>query len=117
VTFRSARGPSHAGFALIGLLAMLAIVAMGLSVMVVFANRVLDEDRTDAVTDELEQVYRAIVGNQRDIFGYIGELGTYPSSLYDLAVNPGNAGWRGPYLRDPRVGGNMLLDPWGQPYE
>jgi hypothetical protein len=113
----TSRRRSSAGFALVGLLAMLAIVAMGLSVMVAFANRVLDEDRTGVVTDELEEVYRAVVGNQRDVFGYIGELGTYPNSLYDLAVNPGNSGWRGPYLRDPRVGNNMLLDPWGQPYE
>lgn len=105
------------GFALFGLLALLAIVAMGLSVMVVFANRVLDEDRVDVVTDELQEIYRAVVGDQRDTFGYIGEVGTYPASLIDLTVNPGNAGWRGPYLRDPRVGNNMLLDPWGQPYE
>ena len=105
------------GFALVGLLVMLAIVAMGLSVMVVFADRVMDADREATVADELEEIYRAVVGNQRDTFGYIGEVGIYPTSLYDLVVNPGNSGWRGPYLRDPRVADNMLRDPWGQPFE
>lgn len=114
---RRDRVGSSAGFALFGLLAFLAVVAMGLTVMVVFADRVLDEERTDDVTAELEEVYRAVVGNQRDAFGYIGEVGTYPDSLYDLIVDAGNSGWRGPYLRDPRVANNMLLDPWGQPYE
>ncbi|MBM3819149.1 MAG: hypothetical protein FJW14_09075 [Acidimicrobiia bacterium] len=108
---------SSRGFALFGVLVVLAVIAMGLSVMVVLADRLLDEDRVAAVTGELEEIYRAVVGNQRDTFGYIGEIGAYPASLHDLVVNPGNAGWRGPYLRDPRVGGGMLLDPWGQPYE
>jgi hypothetical protein len=116
------RGPQHGGrsergFALFGLMVVLAIVAMGVGVMVVFADRVLDTDRADVVAAETEDIYRAIVGDGEERFGYFGDVGAYPASLYDLVVNPGSAGWNGPYLDDASTGNGMLLDPWGQPYE
>jgi hypothetical protein len=108
---------SEQGIALFGLMVALAIVAMGVGVMVVFADRVLDTTRADVVAAETEDIYRAIVGDGEERFGYVGDVGAYPASLYDLVVNPGSPGWNGPYLDDAATGNGMLLDPWGQPYE
>ena len=84
--------------------------------MVVFTDRVFNAARADSVTAELQAVYRAVVGDQ-SASGYVNDVGAYPASLFDLVRDPGAAGWRGPYLRDPRVTDEMLLDPWNQPFE
>ncbi len=96
---------------------MLFTVAITLGTMALLASRVTEFMQADAVTREMDAIYRGIVGDQRDTFGFVGDVGDYPASLVDLVVNPGLAGWAGPYVTDPRVANSVLLDPWNQPYE
>jgi general secretion pathway protein G len=45
---------------------------------------------------------------------YADDVGSNPTpsqGLQALRVNPGEAGWKGPYLRE-----NLPLDPWGRAY-
>jgi general secretion pathway protein G len=45
---------------------------------------------------------------------YEADCGGYPTTaegLKALRVNPGNAGWHGPYLEQ-----DISVDPWGRPY-
>ena len=45
------------------------------------------------------------------------DVGRYPTSaegLRSLIVDPGAAGWSGPYLTDTK---EIPLDPWGRPFQ
>ena len=110
-------GSGAGGFALIGVLALLTVVGLGLTAMVVFTDRVIEAQQADRVTTELQDLYRATVGDQTDTFGFLGDVGDYPASLADLVINPGLAGWSGPYITNARVANDRVSDPWGQPYE
>jgi type II secretory pathway pseudopilin PulG len=105
------------GFSLVAVLVILVTIGIVIGAMVLLASRLRQFTQTDAATSELSAVYRAIAGDQRDSFGFFGDVGAYPDSLLDLVVNPGKAGWSGPYVTDPRVANSTVLDPWGQPYE
>lgn len=70
------------------------------------AFTLLSAERSTAVGNELEAIYRAIAGN--------------PASLVDLLekpTTPGLLGWRGPYLNEPVLNQGLLTDPFGNPYE
>lgn len=64
--------------------------------------------RFDETVAEMEKLSRAIVGDERLItdgvrtdFGFVGDVGSLPSSLDDLVSNPeGNSTWKGPYIRN-----------------
>jgi hypothetical protein len=96
---------------------LLAVVGGAVGTMVLLMSRVVQVQQIDAVTAEEEAIYRGIVGDQKDTFGFLGDVGDYPNSLADLVVDPGLAGWNGPYVLDPRFANGTLLDPWNQPYE
>jgi prepilin-type N-terminal cleavage/methylation domain-containing protein len=84
---------------IIGILASIAIQSLG-----------QDENlrRFDDTAAEMEELARAIVGDERLItdgartdFGYVGDVGSLPSSLDDLVSNPGEySTWKGPYIRN-----------------
>jgi len=42
---------------------------------------------------------------------YEMDVGRYPNALSDLKIDPGVAGWKGPYLK------KSSKDPWGREYE
>jgi len=84
---------------IIGILASVAIQTLGKNEN----NRRFDETMT-----EMEKIARAIAGDERLIsdgvrtdFGYVGDIGSLPSNLDDLVMNPGGyATWHGPYIQN-----------------
>jgi general secretion pathway protein G len=99
----------RAGFTLIEMLVVLAIIGL---IMALVGPRVLNQlssSREKAATLQIQAFSSAL-----DIF-FI-DVGRYPTESEGLGalVSPpaGAAGWKGPYLRT----GNVPTDPWGNPY-
>ena len=112
------------GFTLIEMVIVLAILAVLIGMLAPMAINFLTAERSSALEEELQAIYTAIVGNpQKGVFGYVGDVGAYPSSLLDLIRQPVDsngvalAGWKGPYLQNPRLENSVWLDPTARPYE
>ncbi|MDP2984203.1 MAG: type II secretion system protein GspG [Candidatus Latescibacter sp.] len=76
--------------------------------------------------EEMKSFYKAIMGDpELGTFGYVGDVGSLPSTLEDLVARPSGVssfaaytngvryGWRGPYITTRY---NDFLDGWGTPY-
>src|SRR5262249_23346313 len=52
-------------------------------------------------------------------FGYLGDVGDYPSDLMDLVARPASnpAGWNGPYIRDIPLADGSVMGYYGAPLE
>ncbi len=101
------KNKSKRGFTLTEL--MLVVVIIGILAAVVIPKIAGNGERarrTAAVAD--------INGGIKSALGqYEVDNGSYPKSLQDLIVPPGNAkNWHGPYFETPK----LPLDPWGNPY-
>ena len=95
----------HAGFTLIEILVVMAIISM-LAIMV--APNIFNQ-RAGAMRDgALSQ----IANLEAALDTYRLDVGEYPDSLDGLMTNDsGRASWNGPYLRRA-----VPLDPWGNDY-
>jgi len=115
-----ARERGSPGFTLIEIIVVLAVLAIVAGLLAPMAFRVIQGARSSGAQDELQTLYRAIVGDQKQTFGYYGDVGAYPASLVDLVRPPaGVTGWKGPYLNvspNPAQGG-QITDPFGSPFE
>ena len=107
------------GFSLLEMVVALAVLAAVVSFLAPTLLSTVNAGRSDSTATEMAMIYRAILGDQRTTFGYLGDVGDYPASLADLVVKPASnpAGWNGPYIQNPRFDGGKLVDPYGQPYE
>lgn len=103
------RRPAEAGFSLVEMLVVVAIVGLLIGLVGTGAIRQLQSSRVSAAEAQISQLRSAL-----DIF--LIETGRYPTQdegLTALIANPTNVpGWAGPYLRD----GNLPADPWGGAY-
>lgn len=113
------------GWTLIEVVIVLAILAVVMGMLVPLGLQLLTAERSSAVENEVQVLYRAIVGDPKaGIFGYVGDVGKYPASLLDLVVQPKDKktkkplpGWKGPYFQNPRLENGLHLDPLARPYE
>jgi type II secretory pathway pseudopilin PulG len=115
------------GFSIIEAVAALMILAIMAGLLIPVANSLVDTQRTATAREDLRAIYSAIVGNpNQNTFGYLGDVGDYPSSLMDLVQTPTGAApatcpswscWNGPYLSNARIDSGLLLDVFGAPVE
>lgn len=96
------------GYTLIEMILVVVIIGILASVAIQSLNKTESNRRLDETMAEMEMIARAIVGDDRLIsggvrtdFGYVGDVGSLPSNLDDLVMNPGGyATWKGPYIRN-----------------
>jgi general secretion pathway protein G len=97
----------QAGFSLVELLVVLAIIGMIATMVTPQVLGYLGRARGDTARIQVKNIAQAVEL-------YYLDQGTYPTAQQGLQalVQSTGAGWRGPYLRDARG----LIDPWSQPY-
>ncbi len=100
----------EAGFTLVELLVVLAIIALVAGLAAPQVLRYLGSARTEAATTQIKNIESAL-----ELF-YIDNL-RYPTTDEGLAVlsTPTDelaARWNGPYIKNA----DKLRDPWGKPY-
>ena len=108
------------GFSLLEVVTALFIVGLMTGFLVPLASSMIDANRGLETYVDLARVYEAVVGDPRKgTFGYLGDVGAFPSSLVDLIEKPAGdpPGWNGPYLTDVRVVDGSLFDAFGSPLE
>ena len=105
---RTATGDPEAGFTLLELLVVVAILGLLIGLVAPAALRQLGGARTSIARQSLERI-----GAVLDLYRL--DIGSYPTTqqgLRALVEAPsGTAGWNGPYLK-----GGVPLDPWNRPY-
>ncbi|MEO0088764.1 MAG: prepilin-type N-terminal cleavage/methylation domain-containing protein, partial [candidate division WOR-3 bacterium] len=117
------------GVTLLELLIVMVIIGILASAAVKTWDVTLERQRIEETIKELDEIGRAIVGDERLTymgtridFGFVGDCGMLPKNLIDLVVKPDyvdSALWKGPYLKpafaeNPR---GFLIDAWGDSYK
>ena len=127
-----------AGFTLLELLMVIAILSIVTFVSIGKISDTTDEERFQKTIQQMKEIRNAMIGNpdlktgsHRNSFGYLGDIGQIPSAgqgIGALITNPGfpawalssitriGMGWNGPYLSASDSGVNYLKDAWGTPY-
>lgn len=103
------RAPGEAGFTLIEILVVIAIIALIMSLVGPRVLNYLGESKVKAAKIQIQSF-----GSALDLFNL--DTGRYPSTaegLTALVQSPGTIpAWNGPYLK----GGVLPNDPWGKTY-
>ncbi len=103
------RAAKRAGFTLVELLVVLAILGLLVGIAVPQLFKYFGRAKEDAANVQIETIASGL-----DLF--LLDIGRYPTEeegLRALVAPPPNlAHWDGPYLSRP----TLLIDPWGRPY-
>jgi prepilin-type N-terminal cleavage/methylation domain-containing protein len=130
------RHASSAGFTLIEVIIVIAIMAIVAGAMAPLAVRTIDSGRRDVTIKRQQEVHRAIFGDpSAPGSGFLSDIGRFPTtgdpivpdfaelavqgSLPTYSIQPCGVGmgWRGPYLLDGVDASGRPLDGWGQPMD
>uniref|UniRef100_A0A7C4GGM4 Prepilin-type N-terminal cleavage/methylation domain-containing protein n=1 Tax=candidate division WOR-3 bacterium TaxID=2052148 RepID=A0A7C4GGM4_UNCW3 len=121
------RAAAVRGVTLVELLVVLMILSLILTAAIRTWDVALQRGRFEQTRQKLDRLATAIVGNpdyivagQRADFGYVGDMGSLPVSLADLAVSPPvsppeSSKWQGPYIRAAfaQSPDAYRIDAWG----
>jgi prepilin-type N-terminal cleavage/methylation domain-containing protein len=94
------------GFTLIEIILLIVIMGIMFTVAMKSMQPSIERARETATLEEMDLVAEAIIGNDnliedgiRSDYGYVGDIGSLPSTLDDLITRPaGYLTWNGPYL-------------------
>ncbi|HTY65028.1 MAG TPA: type II secretion system major pseudopilin GspG [Alphaproteobacteria bacterium] len=107
---RAAQTRPEAGFTLVELLVVLAILGLLVAVATPQVLKYLGRAKVDTANIEMKSLSTAL-----DLF--MIDIGRYPNQQEGLTVLVSNTDnlptWHGPYLKSATV----PLDPWGHPYQ
>jgi general secretion pathway protein G len=103
---RSDSRESRAGFTLVEILLVVAILGILAGVAVVSMSGKVAKANTAAARTSITAIRTAI-----DV--YEVDNGVYPAGLQNLVARGSENNWNGPYLRDAR----MAKDPWGNDFQ
>lgn len=114
------------GFSLIELCVIIVIIGILSGVMMQSMTNTIDATRQAQTERELKLIAEAIVGDPqqtingvRSEFGFVGDVGQFPTTLSQLYTNPGNLPtWDGPYLVPATTEDTVSWqqDAWGNSY-
>jgi len=104
-----------AGFSLLEVIVVVAIMAMMAGIAVPVAGVMLRQAKTEETVGRLDTVGEAV-------YAYFQDTLQLPDSFDDLAADSGAAGWSGPYMTpgfiaDQNGVASIDLDGWGRPME
>ena len=110
MTWRRRNERSEAGFTLVELLVVLAILGLLVAIATPQVIKYLGRAKVSTAQIQIDGLKTAL-----DMF--LVDVGRYPTQqegLEALVQNPGTmANWHGPYVKATGV----PVDPWGQPYQ
>ncbi|MBI5867494.1 MAG: prepilin-type N-terminal cleavage/methylation domain-containing protein [candidate division Zixibacteria bacterium] len=114
------------GFTLIEILMTIVVIGILATVALRSLQSGIDQSRIRETQEEMDELVMAIAGNPglyanglRSDFGYVGDVGSVPSTLDNLMTNPGSyATWKGPYMgrRFTQDADGYKRDAWGNLY-
>jgi type II secretory pathway pseudopilin PulG len=117
------------GVTLIEVIIIIGIIAILAGALAPLVYKTTETARYKRAQKELESIYKAVIGNSSDYFGYIGDMGKFPDPITQLYIkstqpnpveNPAGsgifAGWRGPYISPTNSDTTGIKDPWGNYY-
>ena len=115
---------NHNGFTLIEIVTIILVIGVIATVATLRLNESIDTALYEQTKREMDNLAAAIAGNpeinasgSRADFGYVGDIGAYPTSLDDLVANPGGfSTWNGPYIAGDLENNGFKLDGWKVPY-
>jgi type II secretory pathway pseudopilin PulG len=117
---------AESGFSLIEVLILIVVIGIAASTAMQWMAGSIDDVRRAKTEREMEMLADAIVGNpekmsegKRSDFGYVGDVGSFPSNLRALYENPGGySTWDGPYIEPgfTQDSTGFKFDEWGQAY-
>lgn len=127
---KNRRFSGSAGFTLIEIVIVIIILGIIAAVAIPRFGDVSENAKTTTTKEEMMRLKVAIIGDaslkaggKYVNKGYLGDVGSVPTALVDLAVKPGavavynnftGLGWNGPYMDS--AGGEYLNDAWGTAY-
>ena len=117
-----------AGFTLIEVVVVIAVVSILAAMAVPYAVQIIDQSRQEATKKEMEGIHRAIMGDSKvPTAGYLGDMGTLPATLVPLNAQGTQPvwttgalgvkyGWTGPYVNAGFDAAGYQSDGWGMNY-
>jgi general secretion pathway protein G len=101
----TARRRIRQGFTLIELLLVMVIIAVLAAIVVPRLTGRREQANHTAAIDQISNF-------KTSLNAYETDTGKFPATLQALITNPGDTGWKGPYLQSDTV----PKDPWGHDY-
>lgn len=100
-----ARSRIRQGFTLIELLLVMVIIAVLAAIVVPRLTGRREQANRTAAIDQISNFKTSLNTYEQD-------TGKFPATLQALITNPGDAGWKGPYLQTD----TLPKDPWNRDY-